>query len=118
MEQTRLYHLSYSGFRQSILSEGLKLSSCQYEDAGDGEQGAECNMSYQNKLFLYADRENPPMWYVQAYELDVWEVKVPDGVAVEKDPFASEHSKCFMVGSAIPPENIRLVETVPNTVYL
>ena len=105
-----LYHLGYSSRRESLHREGIRTSSKDLTGYPD------CNIKYENKLFLFSDLNDIPFHFCKSAEVDIWEVKVPEGIEMEKDPFAEQdgHQSSFMVGVCIPPENIRLIETRRN----
>jgi hypothetical protein len=99
------YHLSYPSNRESIFRNGLRTGSKSFG-----------NVSYENKLFLFSDREDMPWRVVGGDVQDLWEVKIPDDVEVEHDTVAYEdgHKTSWKISCPVPPENIRYIKSLPH----
>lgn len=101
-----LYHLTATGNRKSILESGLRTRNHECRLSG---------ISYTGKLFLFSDLNDPPFFMVGGMNLmDIWEVKVPEGACLEKDPFAESdgHATSLMCGVPVPAKNLRLLKTL------
>ena len=105
------YHISRAESRQSILENGLVTGSRKAYGYEQGTYKREYK-GYRNKLFLFREREKVSYGYVSHNgAMDLWEVKVPDGVRISQDPFAAKNPNCCIIGKAIPPENLKLLST-------
>lgn len=99
------YHLGCPYSRESIYRNGLK--------PGTRTGGT---IEYENRLFLFSDRNDLPWNVVGGDVKDLWEVKIPEGVEVEVDSIAFEdgHKTSWKTGWHVPPENIRYIKSLPH----